>query len=181
VQVTMFAGALWSREVVPVQRWAGAGLALGGLALIAAPGAADGVPLALMAFAGLGWGVYSLVGRGAEDPLAATAWNFLLSVPPVLVLGWAVGVARPDALGVVLAVLSGGVTSGLGYALWYAVLPQLGAARAAVAQLTVPVIAALGGAALLAELPGVRFWLASVLVLGGVALASLPYRVLAKR
>ena len=72
--------------------------------------------------------------------------------------------------------MSGAVTSGLGYALWYAVLPQLGAARAAVAQLTVPVIAALGGAVLLAEAPGGRFWLAAGLVLGGVALASLPVR-----
>ena len=80
-----------------------------------------------------------------------------------------------------LAVMSGAVTSGLGYALWYSVLPQLGAARAAVAQLSVPVIAALGGAVLLAELPGLRFWLAAVLVLGGVALASLPYKSLTRR
>lgn len=181
VQVTMFAGALLSREVVPLQRWAGAVLALGGLAVIAAPGEVAVVPLALMAVAGIGWGVYSLVGRGAVDPLAATAWNFLLSVPLVLATGAAVGVARPDAVGVLLAVVSGAVTSGLGYALWYAVMPRLGAARAAVAQLTVPVIAALGGAVLLAELPGLRFWLASVLVLGGVAWASVPYSVLPNR
>lgn len=176
VQVTMFAGALVSREAVPVRRWAGAGLALGGLAIIAAPGAAGVLPLALMAGAGLGWGVYSLAGRGAVDPLAATAWNFLLSVPLVVSFGMVSGVAAPDAVGVALAVFSGAVTSGLGYALWYAILPRLGAARAAVAQLTVPIIAALGGAVLLAELPGLRFWLASALVLGGVALASLPYR-----
>lgn len=176
VQVTMFAGALLAREVVPGRRWAGAGLALGGLALIAAPGSAEPVPLALMGLAGLGWGIYSLAGRGAADPLAATAWNFLLSVPLVLPLGLSAGWAPPDGTGVLLAVVSGSVTSGLGYALWYAILPRLEAARAAVAQLTVPVIAALAGAALLAELPGPRFWLASVLVLGGVALASLPYR-----
>jgi drug/metabolite transporter (DMT)-like permease len=181
VQVTMFAGALISREVVPGRRWMGAALALGGLALIAAPGATDWEPLALMAVAGVGWGIYSLAGRGAADPLAATAWNFLLSVPLVLPLGLVAGVRVPDATGVALAVVSGAVTSGLGYALWYAVLPRLGAARAAVAQLTVPVIAALGGAVLLAELPGLRFWLASVLVLGGVALASLPYRALTSR
>jgi drug/metabolite transporter (DMT)-like permease len=82
---------------------------------------------------------------------------------------------------VLLAVVSGAVTSGLGYALWYALLPCLGAARAAVAQLTVPVIAALGGAVLLAEVPGLRFWLASLLVLGGVALASLPYKSFTRR
>jgi drug/metabolite transporter (DMT)-like permease len=137
--------------------------------------------VALMAVAGVGWGIYSLAGRGTADPLAATAWSFLLSVPFVLPLGLVAGVVRPDAVGIALAVVSGAVTSGLGYALWYAVLPRLGAARAAVAQLTVPVIAALGGAVLLAEVPGLRFWLASVLVLSGVALASLPYRPLTRR
>jgi drug/metabolite transporter (DMT)-like permease len=176
VQVTMFAGALLSREAVPVRRWIGAGLALGGLTVIAAPGAVAALPLALMAVAGVGWGVYSLAGRGATDPLAATAWNFLLAVPLLLPFGLAAGVVRPDATGLALAVVSGAVTSGLGYALWYAILPRLGAARAAVAQLTVPVIAALGGAVLLAEVPGLRFWGAAVLVLGGVALASLPYK-----
>ncbi len=181
VQVTMFAGALWAREAIPVRRWAGAAVALAGLASIAAPGAAGLVLLALMAAAGIGWGAYSLSGRGAKDPLAATAWNFLLSVPVVVPLGLVASVRMPDHQGVLLAAVSGAVTSGLGYALWYRVLPQLGAARAAVAQLTVPVLAALGGAALLAELPGLRFWLAVVPVLGGVALASLPYRSLTRR
>ena len=181
VQVTMFAGALLSREAVPVRRWAGAALALGGLGLIAAPGSVALQPVALMVVAGIGWGIYSLAGRGAVDPLAATAWNFLLSVPLVLPIGLAAGVASPDPTGVALAVVSGALTSGLGYALWYQILPQLGAARAAVAQLTVPVIAALGGAVLLAEMPGGRFWLAAGLVLGGVALASLPYRAFSRR
>jgi drug/metabolite transporter (DMT)-like permease len=181
VQVTMFAGALIAREAVPARRWVGAGLALGGLALVASPGTAAVGPVLMMLAAGAGWGLYSLAGRGAGDPLAATAWNFLLSVPLVLPIGLGLGFTRPDGIGVALAVLSGAVTSGLGYALWYVVLPQLGAARAAVAQLTVPVIAALGGAVLLAEAPGLRFWAAAVLVLGGVALASLPYRSLTSR
>lgn len=181
VQVTMFAGALIAREAVPPRRWAGAGLALVGLALVAAPGAAGPAPLALMTGAGVGWGVYSLAGRGSADPLAATAWNFLLSVPLVLPLALLAGLSAPDGKGVALAVVSGAATSGLGYALWYRLLPQLGAALAAVAQLSVPVIAALGGAALLAELPGPRFWAAAGLVLGGVALASLPYRFLTSR
>lgn len=183
VQVTMFAGALILREPVPNRRWAGAGLALAGLTLIAAPvgsGAAL-LPLSLMVSAGIGWGVYSLAGRGAKDPVAATAWNFVLSLPLVLPVGLATGFERPDATGVGLAILSGAVTSGLGYALWYQVVPRLGAARAAVAQLTVPVIAALGGAILLAELPGPGFWLSAALVLGGVGLASLPYRALTRR
>jgi drug/metabolite transporter (DMT)-like permease len=176
VQVTMFAGALWSGELVPGQRWAGAGLALLGLGLIAAPGGAGMalMPLGLMAAAGIGWGIYSLAGRRAQDPLVTTAWNFLLALPLVLPLWLLAGGDRPDAPGVALAIVSGAVTSGLGYALWYTILPALGAGRAAVAQLSVPVLAALGGAVLLAEAPGLRFWLASVLVLGGVALASLP-------
>lgn len=181
VQVTMFAGALWSGEAVPGRRWAGAALALAGLALIAAPGVVAWGPLLLMALAGLGWGLYSLAGRGTADPLAATAWNFLLAVPLVLPLGLAVGVAAPDGTGLALAVVSGAVTSGLGYALWYAILPRLGAARAAVAQLTVPLLAACGGALVLAEWPGLWFWLACLLVLGGVALASLPYNPFARR
>jgi drug/metabolite transporter (DMT)-like permease len=180
VQVTMFAGALWSGEAVPLRRWAGAGLALAGLALVAAPGDAAVGALALMAAAGIGWGVYSLAGRGAADPLAATAWNFLLAVPVMLPLAL-VGLAAPAATGLALAVVSGAVTSGLGYALWYQVLPRLGAARAGVAQLTVPVLAALGGAVLLAEPPEPEFWLAAALVLGGVGLASLPYRSLTSR
>ncbi len=181
VQVTMFAGALIQREPVPGRRWAGAGLALIGLTLIAAPHGGSLLPLGLMTLAGIGWGVYSLAGRGAKDPIAATAWNFLLSLPLVLPIGFAGGLARPDAVGVGLAVLSGAVTSGLGYALWYRLLPRLGSARAAVAQLTVPVIAALGGSLLLAEVPGLWFWFASALVLGGVAVASLPYRALTRR
>lgn len=183
VQITMFAGAVWSRETIPPRRWAGAGLALAGLVLIAAPwgGTMALAPLGLMAVAGIGWGIYSLAGRGAADPVVATAWNFLLALPLVMPLGLMADVSQPDGVGVALAVLSGVVTSGLGYALWYAILPALGAGRAAVAQLSVPVIAALGGAAVMAEWPGLRFWFAAVLVLGGVALASLPYKILTRR
>lgn len=191
VQVTMFAGAVLAREALPVRRWLGAGLAMGGLIYLAAPslqGARLDVPMGTMAAAGIGWGVYSLAGRTHRDAQAATAVNFILAVPVMILLGAALGPVEvlpggDDAplKGAILAILSGAVTSGLGYALWYAILPRLGAARAAVAQLTVPIIAALGGAVLLAELPGLRFWLAAVLVLGGVALASLPYSSLTKR
>jgi drug/metabolite transporter (DMT)-like permease len=175
VQITMFAGALILREVVPPRRWAGAGLAMCGLAWLLWPAGAtapDPLGAALMAAAALGWGIYSLLGRGATDPLRATAGNFILATP----LGLILFVLLPDgatAQGVVLAILSGAVTSGCGYALWYAVLPALGPSRAAVAQLCVPVIAALGGLALLGEGLSLRFILASALVLGGVALAAL--------
>jgi drug/metabolite transporter (DMT)-like permease len=148
VQVTMFAGALLSGEGVPTRRWVGAGLALGGLAVLVAPAGGGWAGFAAMAAAGVGWGLYALL------------------------IGVDFGAASPRGVG--LAVLSGAVTSGLGYALWYAVLPALGAGRAAVAQLTVPLIAAAGGAALIGEAVGWRFALAAALVLGGVAWASLP-------
>jgi drug/metabolite transporter (DMT)-like permease len=172
VQATMFAGALWAAEPVPPRRWLGAGLALSGLALLLWPGA-GAVPALLpalaMLVAGVGWGVYSLGGRRATDPLAATAANFALCLPVVL-LPLAVWPPSLDGTGVALAVVSGAVTSGLGYALWFAVLPALGAGRAAVAQLSVPVIAMAGGALLLAEPPALAAVLAAAVVLGGVAL-----------
>ena len=179
VQVTMFTGAILAREAVSPARWMGAGLAFAGLAFLVAPtlGAATiGIPTMAMAVAGFGWGVYSLAGRRQRDALAATALNFVAAVPVMLCL-LALLPVSPEGYprsfqGTFLAVLSGAVTSGLGYALWYAILPSLGAARAAVAQLTVPLIAAAGGAMLIGEVPGWRFAVASVLILGGVAWAS---------
>lgn len=183
VQVTMFAGALLRGEPVPGRRWAGAGLAFGGLAWLFAPGGGAAVSLShagLMGLAGLGWGLYSLAARGARDPLAATAWNFLLALPVGLSVGAMLAGegtgAGATAAGIGLAVLSGAVTSGLGYALWYAILPGLGAARAAVAQLTVPVIATAGGLMFLGEPVTARLAVAALLVLGGVALAARPGR-----
>lgn len=175
VQITMFVGALAGGEVVSRQRWAGAGLAFAGLVWLLWPqGGADRPDLAgaaLMAAAALGWGIYSLAGRGAVDPLAMTARNFLFALPAaVIALALAGGGMTPR--GAMLAVISGAVTSGMGYALWYAVLPRLTASAAAVAQLTVPVIAMAGAMLLLSEPLTLRFVIAALLVLGGVALAS---------
>lgn len=173
VQVTMFAGAVIGREPVPAQRWAGAVLALAGLGWLLWPAGASAppvLPALSMAAAALGWGIYSLMGRGAQDPLSATALAFALAAPA----GAAAFALHPDALpvrGVALAMLSGAVTSGLGYALWYALVPQLGATRAAVAQLTVPIIALAGGMAFLGESLTARFFIAALLVLGGVSLS----------
>ncbi len=175
VQITMFGGAVLAREAVPLPRWLGAALAFGGLVVLVAPGG-DAVafwPMGLMAAAGVGWGFYSLAGRSARDPLAATAANFCLAVPvAVLAVLWRLEPANWGGQGVALAVASGAITSGLGYALWYWAVPQLGAARAGVAQLSVPVLAAAAGAFWLAEPLGLRFVIASLLVLGGVGLAS---------
>jgi drug/metabolite transporter (DMT)-like permease len=178
VQVTMLAGALASGEAVPKRRLAGGGVALAGLAALLWPGsgAVPGVAPALwMALAALGWGLYSLAGRGASAPLRATAANFLLAVPMVGLAALPFGFQATGA-GILLAVIAGAITSGLGYALWYAVLPGLGATRAAVAQLTVPVIAVAGGALFLGERLTPAATLAGAVVLLGVALAVWPGR-----
>ncbi len=175
VQITMFSGAVLGGERPPAARWLGSLIAFGGLVWLLWPGAAGAPsigPAALMTAAALGWGIYSLAGRGARDPLADTGANFICAAPLALLV-WAV---LPDDLtmtGALLAVLSGAVTSGLGYALWYSVLPRLGAAVAALAQLTVPVIATLGGVLLLGEVATVRLVFASLVVLGGVAFGVL--------
>ncbi len=179
VQVTMLAGAHLSGEALPARRLAGAALALAGLVALLVPGTGAVPALApalWMAGAGVAWGLYSLAGRGAQSPLRATAANFALAVPVVALATLPAGLGAPTGGGVALAVLAGAVTSGLGYALWYRVLPQLGAGRAAVAQLSVPVIALAGGALMLAEAPGLPALAASGVVLAGVALASLPQR-----
>ena len=175
VQLTMFTGGLLGGERPAPLRWAGAAIAFAGLAFLLWPGGAaapDALGGLLMAAAGVGWGLYSLAGRGPRDPLAETAANFTLAAPLALVpLVLIPDLAAPRPSGILLAVLSGAVTSGLGYALWYRVLPRLAPSLAAVAQLTVPVIAAAGGVALLGEAPSARFALATVLVLGGVGLS----------
>jgi len=177
VQITMFAGALVAGEVLPARRWAGAVLAFAGLLWLLWPrGQGTGqevMPAVAMAVAAVGWGIYSLNGRKGGDPLAGTAANFLLAAPVAVLVavGWRADV-QATWPGILLALVSGAITSGMGYALWYAILPRLGAARAAVAQLTVPVIAASGGILLIGEGLSTVFVLAAALVLGGVAIAS---------
>lgn len=179
VQITMFAGGLWAREVMPVRRWLGAGLAMAGLGWLLWPGEGGAqVSLlhgGLMALAGFGWGLYSLAGRLSKDALQATAANFILAAPLGAVVGFLLPASEVAiaATGVWLAVVAGAITSGVGYAMWYQVLPQLQASVAAVAQLTVPVIAMVAGVLLLGEVLSVQAMLASALVLGGVAVSVL--------
>jgi drug/metabolite transporter (DMT)-like permease len=173
VQLTMMAWGLWRGERIAGLGLVGLVIAVAGLVVLLLPGLAAPPPLAaaLMLGAGAAWGVYSLLGRGAGDPTAATGGNFLRSVPfAALLVLTTVGHETADPMGVFYAVLSGAVTSGLGYVLWYAALPALSATSAATIQLSVPAIAALGGAVLLAEPVTMRLLLASVAVLGGIAL-----------
>lgn len=179
VQATMVGAALWAGERLSTLQWAGFALAIAGLVLMLLPGLTAPAPLgtALMLASGFAWGCYSLRGRGSDDPLGDTTGNFLRALPLALVL-LVIGSARlhVDAGGILLAVLSGAVTSGMGYALWYAVLPSLGAARAAGVQLGVPPVAAIAGVLVLGEVVDARLLLASAAILGGIAMVSLRPR-----
>lgn len=173
VQLTMFGAALRAGERFAPLACAGLAVAALGLVYLVLPGvsAPPIVGALLMALAGVAWGVYSLRGRGALDPLGATAGNFLRAAPmaPVLWLPF-IGVAHADVSGILLAVASGAITSGVGYALWYTALRELSAMRAATVQLSVPVITAFGAVLFLAEPLSLRLVLASVAILGGIAL-----------
>ncbi|UWR12193.1 DMT family transporter [Sulfitobacter mediterraneus] len=170
VQIAMFVHAATTGMRPSLRQVSGAGLAFAGLLIALWPGAGgntDVVGAALMVVAGLGWAAYSIIGRGAVDPLAATTANFLLCLPILIVL--LVGPALSLTItGAALAILCGGLTSGLGYALWYRVLPQIEGATAAVVQLSVPILAILGGALLLNETVGVLLMVAAAMVVGGI-------------
>ncbi|HLK94015.1 MAG TPA: DMT family transporter [Polyangia bacterium] len=173
VQLTMIGWALARGERPTARVWAGLVLAGGGLGWLVVPAATRPDPLGtlLMITAGVAWGVYSLAGKRAPDPLAANARNFLWATPLALALGLvAGGRATVSAPGAALAVGSGAVTSALGYAIWYRALRGLTATQAAIVQLSVPVIAGLGAVALLGEHPSGRLVTSALAVLGGVAL-----------
>lgn len=174
IQITMFAGSILAREAVPPRRWLGAGLAFFGLVWLLLPSGSSAPPLAgaaMMTVAAIGWGIFSLQGRGAKDPLAITAGSFTLAIIPGLAVLVVTGLDGINAQGAALAVASGAITSGLGYALWYRLLPQIESSIAAVLQLTVPVIVMVGGMIFLNEAMTLRLVIATLLVLGGVALA----------
>lgn len=176
VQITMMACALGSGERPHALQWLGLAVALGGLVYLVSPGLEAPSPLGstLMALAGVSWGIYTLLGRGKADPLAQTAGNFVRSVPMILIVSLvSISWVHANPGGILLAVASGAVASGLGYVIWYAALGGLTATRAAVVQLTVPVLAALGGIAFLEEKLSGRLVLSTVFILGGVALALL--------
>ena len=173
VQLTMFGAGLRAGERFAPLAWAGLALSVGGLVYLVSPGLQAPAPVgaALMAVAGIAWGVYSLRGRNVPDALAATARNFLLAAPVALAASLLLEAQfSASASGVALAVASGAVTSGIGYVIWYAALGGLSTLRASAVQLSVPPIAALGGALVLAEPITPRLGLASLAILGGVAL-----------
>lgn len=184
VQLTMFVAALRAGERFAPASWAGLALAVTGLVYLLWPGvtAPDPLGAGLMIAAGTAWGLYSLLGRSMRNPLEATANNFILAVPLALVVSLLfLGDLRLSHEGLTLAALSGAVASGLGYVAWYAALKGLTAARAATVQLSVPVLAAVGGVVLLAEPVTSRLVLASAATLGGIAIVLAQKTRLRKR
>ncbi len=173
VQVSMISYGIVKGERLLGLQLLGLVLALGGLTGLLLPGLAAPplVSSLLMIGAGVAWGVYSLRGRGAGDPTVVTAGNFLRTVPVTILLSLLMlQHVSLDSSGMLYAILSGAVTSGMGYAIWYKALPALKATHAATVQLSVPVIAALGGIILLGETLTLRFVLASLAILCGIAM-----------
>lgn len=173
VQATMIGHAIWSGERMRRLQLVGLGIALGGLVGLLSPGLSAPPLLGslLMLSAGVAWGIYSLRGKGMGDPIRVTAGNFLRAALITAVLSvFMFRNATLDSAGAWYAILSGALASGLGYAIWYTALPALKATNAATVQLSVPVLAALGGIAFLGEAVTLRLVLASVAILGGIAL-----------
>jgi drug/metabolite transporter (DMT)-like permease len=176
VQATMIGYGLWSGERLRMRQSVGLAFAFGGLAGLLLPGI-SAPPLlgcVLMLTAGIAWGIYSLRGKSAGEPTQVTAGNFLRAVPTAVVLS---AISFPwlslDGSGIGYAMASGALASGVGYAIWYTALRGLNAASAASVQLSVPVLAAVGGIVFLGEAITLRLLLASAAILGGIALVIL--------
>jgi drug/metabolite transporter (DMT)-like permease len=181
VQITMITVGVFRGERPRPSEWIGLALAFGGLVYLVSPGLAA-PPLygaVLMTLSGVAWGCYSLAAKGIRSPIAETAGNFARAAPlgvVTLLVAWLTSQPRASWNGLALAVLSGAVTSGLGYAIWYTILKDLSTSQAAIVQLTVPVIAALAGVTLLGEQLTWRLAISATVILGGVALALLGRR-----
>ncbi|MCG3268017.1 DMT family transporter [Yoonia sp. I 8.24] len=177
LQVVIFGWAIVEKQPIAPLRWLGVATAFMGLCVLLWPSQSTLMPfgsIAAMVAAAGGWGAYTLLGRAEADPLGATASNFLLCVP---VVGFGlIGAGALPVTGIMTAVVAGALTSGLGYALWYQLLPKLATTVAGTAQLTVPVIAVAFGVIFLAEPLSLRLVLSGVLVLGGIGLSLLIKR-----
>ncbi len=179
LQIVVFGWAVIEGQNIPALRWVGAIIALVGLCVLLWPSGIEALPLGgtiAMIAAGIGWAAYTLLGRTEGDALGATASNFLLCAPLTGLLMIMAGGGVMNVPGVMTAIVAGAVTSGLGYALWYRVLPELPTTIAGIAQLSVPVIAVAAGVAFLAEPLTGRLLFAGMLVLGGIAVSLLKRR-----
>ncbi|HEX8565632.1 MAG TPA: DMT family transporter [Pyrinomonadaceae bacterium] len=186
VQATMIIYALFKGERFFRSEWLGLLLAIAGLIYLLLPGlsAPSLSGASLMLVAGIAWGFYSLLGRSAQNPLTNTANNFIYSLPFVFAVNLVIllfGNIHVSTNGILLAILSGAVTSGLGYVIWYAALRGLTSIQAAMVQLAVPVLAAISGVIILSETLSLRLIFSAIMILGGIALAVLSRQIAKKR
>ena len=171
--VVMFASALFLQEKIPLTRFIGVFISLLGLFILVNPGFSENslFGVALMFLASFGWGLYSVLGNRQKNPLSNTAENFIIALIIIIPIAFII----PDKVetnyyGFFLAIFSGSITSGLGYSLWYWVLPKINITTASTAQLTVPLIAAFGGYLFIWESLNWQFYIAAILILGGISL-----------
>ena len=173
--IVMFTGALLLKEDISILRFIGVFLSLIGLYILTDPRFGDNslFGIILMFLAAFSWGIYSILGHGQNNPLSNTAVNFVLAL--LLIIPIALFIpdqTNTSPYGILLAIISGSITSGLGYTLWYWILPKINITSASIAQLSVPLIAALGGYLFISETLNWQFFIASFLILGGI---GLPY------
>lgn len=176
VQITMILLSLISGARLHLTEWAGVAMAFTGFVYLILPGVTtpSTTGFALMTVSGIAWGIYTLKGRGSKNPLLDTAYNFLRTTPLVIILAIiAMNTLNYSTGGIVLALLSGGITSGIGYTIWYIALRGLTSTQAAVLQLSVPLIAALGGVIFVSEAITFRLMISATLVLGGILMVVL--------
>lgn len=174
LQIVVFGWAVVEGGKIPLLRWVGAGIALTGLCVLLWPSGDAALHMGgafSMSVAGASWAAYTLLGRGEADPLGATASNFLLCLPLVALVTLATGIGPMPLPGIMTAIIAGAITSGLGYALWYRVLPAIPTTIAGIAQLSVPVIAVAAGVVFLGESLSLRLVISGILVLGGIAVS----------
>ena len=176
VQITMILLSLISGTRLHITEWAGIAVAFTGFVYLILPGvtAPSTIGFLLMTIAGIAWGIYTLMGRGSKNPLMDTAYNFLRTIPLVIILVIvAIKTAHYSFEGILFAALSGGIASGIGYTIWYIALGGLSVTQAAVVQLLVPVIAALGGVIFVSEIVTLRLIVSATMILGGVLMVVL--------
>ena len=176
VQITMILLSLVSGARLHFTEWAGVITAFTGFVYLIFPGvtAPSTTGLILMTIAGIAWGVYTLKGRDSKNPLMDTAYNFFRTIPLVLLLTIStINNTNYSSEGILLAVVSGGIASGIGYTIWYAALGGLSSTQAAVLQLSVPIIAAFGGVIFVSEVITFRLMISAMMVLGGILIVVL--------
>lgn len=176
VQILMIVVSIFRGNRLHISEWTGVIIAFAGFVYLVLPGISSpsAMGFVLMTAAGIGWGAYTLKGRGSKAPLMDTAYNFIRTIPFIaIVAAFAIKNASYSTEGIFLAILSGGIASGVGYTIWYSALGGLSAVQAAVVQLTVPIIAAFGGVIFMSEKITTRLTLSSLMILGGILLVVL--------